>query len=237
MSLAIRRSILFACLFIVFTIVGTLTHELGHIIVAKWFGYQTTLHYGSMNWHSGPLDTRLVTILNEYGVEIEEDIDFPSRREYFQLNAARSQHEFWILVGGPVQTIATGLIGFFILLLRRSKPQPLSFNWLDWLAVFFALFWLRLVFNPIIYLIDQWYQGNDMPLRFFGDEYLIARMIRLKGWELPILFGLIGTVIVTYVLFNLIPRHKRNAFIAGGCIGGLLGYWIWMKILGPVVLP
>jgi hypothetical protein len=34
--------------FILFTIIGTLSHELGHIAVAKYFGYETTLDYGSM---------------------------------------------------------------------------------------------------------------------------------------------------------------------------------------------
>lgn len=36
--------------FIVFTIIGTLTHELGHIYVAHQLGFETELHYASMNW-------------------------------------------------------------------------------------------------------------------------------------------------------------------------------------------
>ena len=39
-----------ACTFIFFTVIGTLSHEYGHIAVAKYFGYETELHYGSMEF-------------------------------------------------------------------------------------------------------------------------------------------------------------------------------------------
>jgi hypothetical protein len=36
--------------FIVFTCIGTLTHEMGHIAIAKMLGYETHLGYGYMNY-------------------------------------------------------------------------------------------------------------------------------------------------------------------------------------------
>lgn len=45
-----KKSVLIILCFILFTIIGTLSHELGHIVPAKILGYQTTLHYGSMEW-------------------------------------------------------------------------------------------------------------------------------------------------------------------------------------------
>ncbi|WP_020571818.1 hypothetical protein [Neolewinella persica] len=236
MSFTFRRSLLFAGLFVVFTIVGTLTHELGHIAVARWLGYQTTLHYGSMTWHSGPLDDRLNAILIRYGGEIEEDIDFPSRAEYYQLEAARLQHVFWMTAGGPIQTMATGLVGLLVLRFRSIERRTFSFKWIDWLAVFLALFWLREIFNPLASIIGWLYKGTKISFRFSGDEHHLSQMLQLKGWEFPVLFGLLGTMIVSYVLFSLIPRKERNAFIAGGAIGGLVGYWLWMEIFGPLVL-
>ena len=41
--------ILFA--FVVFTIVGTQLHELGHIAVAKYYGYETELYHDSMTYY------------------------------------------------------------------------------------------------------------------------------------------------------------------------------------------
>ena len=40
----------FAFTFILFTIVGTLAHELGHIYVAHQLGFETSLHFSSMTW-------------------------------------------------------------------------------------------------------------------------------------------------------------------------------------------
>ena len=61
--------------------------------------YQTTLHYGSVSWHSGPLDDRLSTILTKYGLEIEEDLDFPYKGEYYRLEASRQNHVFEMTAG------------------------------------------------------------------------------------------------------------------------------------------
>ncbi len=45
--------------FVLFTIIGTISHELGHIIVAKSLGYETALYYGSMNYYpKGYLDDK-----------------------------------------------------------------------------------------------------------------------------------------------------------------------------------
>ena len=48
-SIDIKHLIYFSLGFVLFTIIGTVSHEYGHIIVAKSLGYETTLHYGSMN--------------------------------------------------------------------------------------------------------------------------------------------------------------------------------------------
>ena len=36
---------------ILYVIFGTLLHESGHILIAKILGYNSTLHYASMNWY------------------------------------------------------------------------------------------------------------------------------------------------------------------------------------------
>ena len=36
--------------FLICTIIGTLSHELGHVYVAHQLGFETELHYSSMNW-------------------------------------------------------------------------------------------------------------------------------------------------------------------------------------------
>jgi len=42
-----KTVLIFAILFIVFTVIGTLTHELGHYSAGKSLGLNCTLHYAS----------------------------------------------------------------------------------------------------------------------------------------------------------------------------------------------
>ena len=49
-SFQAKSFILFLLSFIFCTIIGTLTHELGHIYVAHQLGFETELHFASMSW-------------------------------------------------------------------------------------------------------------------------------------------------------------------------------------------
>lgn len=76
-------------------IFGTLSHEFGHIVVAKLLGYETILHYGSMNWFVNGID----------GENLKE----------------LRWENFLITLGGVLQTIITGTIGLFVLLKTNNK--------------------------------------------------------------------------------------------------------------------
>ena len=58
--------------FILFTIVGTQSHELGHILVAKFFGYKTSLNYGSMTYSKGKKREELREFYSLYREEIKK---------------------------------------------------------------------------------------------------------------------------------------------------------------------
>ncbi len=65
--------------FIVFTILGTVSHELGHISAARILGYETTLHFGSMSWKKGPNYDEMKGLYAEYKEEIDSNSDFPHK--------------------------------------------------------------------------------------------------------------------------------------------------------------
>ncbi|NKQ37895.1 MAG: hypothetical protein HF967_00160 [Methanosarcinales archaeon] len=69
-------------------IFGTLSHELGHIIMAQILGFETILHYGSMDYYINGING--------------EEIANPSTN-------------FLITIAGVLQTIITGTIGIIIL--------------------------------------------------------------------------------------------------------------------------
>jgi hypothetical protein len=62
-------------------------------------------------------------------------------------------------------------------------------------------------------------------------------MLEIPIWIIPVTLGLIGLTIAVFVIFKLIPFEKRLSFIIGGFLGGLLGFYLWMVVVGPKILP
>jgi hypothetical protein len=200
MKASFRNLSLFTTAFILFTINGTLSHELGHIAVAKLLGYETTLHFGSMNWESAqPYSTK---------------------------------DDFYILIGGPLQTIFTGILGLCILYVRKSRTK---WRPIDWLAIFLSLFWLRPVFNLVISFFNHLYSNTNSY--FGGDELRVSNHLTIWEGSTSLSTAIIGFLISYIVVFKIIPTSFRNNFLISGFIGGLGGFLFWFKILGPNFLP
>lgn len=231
-----------------FTAIGTVSHEYGHIAVAKYFGYETSLHYGSMNYYpKGYLqDPDLVAfkeLIKEYrSTEYEswpDDIK-EKAEEYQNILEKRywnekSNESLYVTIGGPLQTILTGFLGLIILFLRRKSIQLQGLKIIDWLAVFLGLFWLREIFNlfhslgaEIITPDGRW---------FSGDEYYISKDLNFWSGTMPIILGTIGMLISIYIVFKIVPKNLRLTFILSGLIGGISGFILWMHIIGPRILP
>ena len=106
--------------FIVATVIGTLSHECGHYIVAEYLGYEARIHYS-----------------------------FTGIRKSIQHQVICSSDSFWITVGGPLQTLLTGTIGLvFLFLLRKSFAGAAKLTLMQWVLIFLSLFYaLWLVFE------------------------------------------------------------------------------------------
>ncbi|MGB1247984.1 MAG: hypothetical protein ACPG4Z_03805, partial [Chitinophagales bacterium] len=64
------------------------------ILVAKVLGYDTILHYGSMNWYKDGIDAELIT---------------------------STKDDFLVTLGGILQTIMTGIIGLILAIYTKNK--------------------------------------------------------------------------------------------------------------------
>lgn len=221
--------------FIFFTAIGTLSHEYGHIIVAKSFGYQTTLHYGSMNYDSQELNDRLIEIYKEYENEIKNNFDFKKRIEYDKGIEKLKFNRLLIVIGGPFQTILTGTVGLLMLLWRKKKIIENGLKIIDWLAIFLSLFWLREVFNIVMSISREIITPNGTW--FGGDEKKISQGFELWLGTFPTILGLIGLLISIFVIFKIIPTKIRFTFILSGFIGGIIGFILWMNIIGQKLIP
>ena len=230
----IKSFIILTFAFIVFTAIGTVTHEYGHILVAKYLGYETTLHYGSMNYNS-ELNEKIYDIYNQNKTAIQNDQYFDKKNEYEIGIEELQSNGLLIIIGGPLQTTLTGLIGLIILFMRRNHIIKLGLKMIDWLAVFLSLFWLREVFNLVMSI-----GLNIISARgsfFSGDERYISYGLNLWEGTAPIILGFAGLLISLFVIFNIIPNRHRLTFIISGLVGGIVGFILWMNILGPRILP
>lgn len=230
---------LFSLGFFFATIIGTQTHELGHIAVAESLGYETTLSYGSMSYNVEGFsadedviawrkifedldsDEKLSETENEIANALLKKIEtkFPSNR----------LHSLYITIGGPAQTILTCFLGLFILAYRNTNKQE-SFKFIDWLAVFMSLFILREVFNTVVALGSYLINGVN---NFSGDEFGISIHLGFNQWTIPIMTAILGAIIASFVIFMIVPKRYRFTFILAGFLGSISGFILWFNYLGP----
>jgi hypothetical protein len=196
---------LFTCLsvgFIIATVIGTLTHELGHYLVAGSLGYDASISYGATRFHH---------------------------------QAISSSDRFWIILGGPLETMLTGSLGLAMILISRERfqtSQKLSFS--KWVLIFIALFWLRQLCNFFFGMVGLIKNGR-FPTK--GDEQKLDRYFHLPGGTCITISAIFATAILILVIFNFIPKQQRLTFVLSGNVGGLAGYYLWLHSFGKIVMP
>lgn len=224
--------------FVLFTILGTITHELGHVAVAKYFGYETELHYASMNYDT-PVHEEFRKRYEQDKEYIEAEAESPQKQAFIayreELGKQMEGRSIMIILGGPVQTMLTGTIGLLILWFRRKKIfAKKHLNAGEWLAVLLSYFWARQVFNFMVPIPEIF---QDAANNYKGDEPRISHYWGLPHWSFGLITCTIGAVLLLWVTFRIIPKHQRFTFIVSGLAGCALGWFIWMHWMGPQLMP
>lgn len=220
--------------FVLFTIVGTLSHELGHIAVARSFGFETTLHSGSMNYDPGLRYDSLNSIWKNNQEAIRNNEVYPEKEYYEQLVEEWKHVSIYITLGGPLQTILTGTMGLVILAFRRKRWALGTPRIFDWIGVFLSLFWLRELANLVTGMVSHFIHPDKI---LHSDELALARWFQWPEWSLEIVLASIALLIGITVVFKVIPAPLRLTFISAGLAGGMFGYWFWLIWFGPIVMP
>ena len=173
--------------------------------------------------------------LIDASIKILKGKPFPEKELHEKLTLKSFYDMLAVRIGGPVQTILTGTIGFILLLFRRKKILENGMKILDWLYVFLSLFWLREVCNLTMSVASALLNGKKNY--FGGDEKNIALMLEIPKGSIAIPLAIIGLCIALFVIFKIIPKEKRLIFISSGFLGGIAGFILWLRILGPIVMP
>lgn len=91
------------------------------------------------------------------------------------------------------------------------------------------------MFNPVVSVCSGLFRETG---HFFGgDEADISRMLALPEGTLPLVLGVSGFGLLSYLFFRVIPPAFRLSFLSGGLAGSAGGFILWMNIIGPGLLP
>lgn len=220
--------------FILFTVIGTLSHESGHYIAARMLGFKASIHYGYTDIESNDQE-EISKIYLLIKAEIESKKGFPEKEKYNALIQTATNDEIKTLLGGPLQTMFTGTLGLILLLTyRKTFYSATTLNLRQWLLIFTTLFWLRQVANFAVTCIIHLYSGKT---DFDGDEVRLANILGLNFLSISLLTGIMGMIISGFVIFKFIPAAQRKTFIVAGFFGGITGFILWLFILGPILMP
>jgi hypothetical protein len=137
-----------------------------------------------------------------------------------------------VALGGPAQTLLTGTLGVVGLLWLRDRPFGRAH--LPWL--FLGLFWSRQVFNAAAWTVFWVFELAPPTQLAQGDAFRIAAWLGLPSTAWLYGTALLGLLALAWML-RLLPRSQQVPFAVGGGTGSLLGYALWMQVLGPVLLP
>jgi hypothetical protein len=230
-----RLFVLLVIGFIAFTIIGTVSHESGHYLVARMFGFKSSIHYNYTSLDLNQNDKlfyRLTWI--RYRDQIKAGQPFPEKDRFDRIMNGYKRMGIWFTLGGPLQTMLTGTLGLILMIIYRKRyfaSKRLSF-WL-WLIIFTSLFWLRQTANFISEIGSGLIRGY---IRSFGDESYVARHYHLPFWSVSAITAMIGVIILAIVIFRFIPIKQRLTFITAGLFGGVSGFVFWLVVFGKIIM-
>lgn len=226
-----KKVAFFSLCFVFLTIFGTLSHELGHIVVAKFLNYDTVLHFSSTEWNSEIKENIVKFYLKNQSL-VEHRQSFLNSTLYYKKLDKLYYDEFLIVLGGVILTTVVGTVSFLLLIyFKNKKVSKIQF----WSLVFLSLFWSRQIFNLFKGILQHNLKKSNSL--FWGDELKIASYLNLYEGTLSIVLALIAFAIIAFIVFKVIPLRHRLSFIIAAFTGSLIGYILWMGIIGPFFLP
>jgi hypothetical protein len=172
-------------------------------------------------------------VLHECGhVLAGKSIGWPAKLHYgdsqFDVPKDKFSHRKNVLVttAGSLVSTLLAVSGFLWLRASRIQRRVAVATPAEWVAT-------TLVMN-----VGRWlrtFAGSPIhPMS--DDEAFISKAMGLPGWFLPYCLGAIAVVVVVATIRLHPPGGRLMPFLSLG-LGGVVGSLLWMKVLGPFLLP
>lgn len=140
----LKFCLFFSLLFFISIVVGTITHEFGHILVAKFLGYSVKLDYHSMEWYAR----------NSSGFSKPQN------------------HNILVTMGGVLMTILISFISFYLLL--KEKLTNLKFWLLFFCSLFISRQIVNLfmsILGKLLFMKPSYFGGDELALSQMFNLY------------------------------------------------------------------
>lgn len=134
-----------------------------------------------------------------------------------------------VSAGGPSTNMGVGTVGLALLWARRRRGPSAPRTRLDWTAFVLALFWSRQPFNAL----GGWILGSET----YGDEGRIAQHFDLPVASLSMISGGIGALACIAALAYFARTREWSSLLIPALTGIVIGWFAWMRWLGPSLLP
>lgn len=137
-----------------------------------------------------------------------------------------------IAISGPIQSMIIGLLGLLLLAEGNQYKKKDLKNYETLLYVLMSLFWSRSVAIFLIFILAKIFN-----YKFGGDEAVISSILNVPVWSVVTFLGLAGLLSIYMVIFKFLIIEQRVTFVFSLFMGSILGFFLWMFVIGKILLP
>ena len=127
-----------------------------------------------MKWDQSQIGIEIDSYYKLHEERIESSVQNREKTHFENLLRKRRRDSLWISIGGPLQTMLTGTVGFLWVWYKKNKASS-RFNLWYLTSVLLALFWLRQIANLSLSTFKGIWSGDY----FGGDEERISILLGL----------------------------------------------------------
>ena len=210
-------------------ILGTLSHEFGHYVMAKHLGYESSFNYAHTIYVDKDNTEFVKYSYRKYQNYINNELSFPNSDKFYFLKNKYFRDGFLITLNGVLTTLILGITGLIIAIYADKR----NYKNFTYLGTFFCLFILRQPCNFFMGLLNNLVLNKPNH----SDEIRLANILQIPSLSLEFITSLLAIVVYKRLLnLNAFKNDKLNLTFHI-FLGGIIGYYFWLYKYGPVLIP
>lgn len=138
------------------------------------------------------------------------------------------------VAAGPISSVLTGSIGMVLLARWRRRHPRLDLTGVTLTIV--ALFWSRPLFNLFVHVGGLAVGALSWSAVGRSDEARLSTALGLPVFTVGGGSAVLAAAVCAWTALQ-VPAPDRASWGVGAVVGSLVGFAVWMAVLGPAWLP